>query len=72
MSCRLVPFLKKKYGTNFNDNICFVKIDTDGHDIVILEDFNQSKFKPPIIWTEWFLDYRFIREKGQKIEEVWQ
>ena len=49
-----------------------MKIDTDGHDIVILEDFNQSKFKPPIIWTELFLDYRFIREKGQKIEEVWQ
>lgn len=60
----------KEYSANFKDNICFVKIDTDGHDIVILEDLKKSEFHPPIIWIEWFLDYRFIKENGEKIEEV--
>ena len=67
---RLLSFLENKYGENFLNNICILKIDTDGHDVVILEDLKHSRLRPPIIYTEWFLDYKFIKDKGDKIEEV--
>ena len=62
--------MENKYGENFLNNICILKIDTDGHDVVILEDLKHSRLRPPIIYTEWFLDYKFIKDKGDKIEEV--
>ena len=52
-SVRLVPFLKDRYSQDFIDNICLVKIDTEGHDEVILADLPPS-FRPPMLWVEWY------------------
>ena len=50
-----------------------VKIDTEGHDVVILEDLKHFNFRPPIIWTEWFELYKFVNISniGNGILEVW-
>ena len=58
-SVRLVPFLIQNYPQHFLDNIGMIKIDTEGHDVVILEDLKHFNFRPPIIWTEWFEMYKF-------------
>ena len=50
---RLVPFLQEKYSEQFIDNICLVKIDTEGHDQRILADLPPS-FRPPLLWVEWY------------------
>jgi hypothetical protein len=47
-SVRLYPFLLEFYGKDFVDNICMVKIDTEGHDAVILSDMDQ-RFKPRVL-----------------------
>ena len=49
-----------------------VKIDTEGHDVVILEDLKHFNFRPPIIWTEWFELYKFVNISniGNGIMEV--
>jgi len=59
-SVKLVPFLIQNYPQHFLDNIKMVKIDTEGHDVVILEDLKHFNFRPPIIWTEWFQLYKFV------------
>ena len=35
-----------------------VKIDTEGHDAVILSDLD-PRFRPRVLWVEWFLRYEF-------------
>ena len=35
-----------------------IKIDTEGHDAVILSDLDQ-RLKPRVLWVEWFLRYEF-------------
>ena len=72
-SVRLVPFLIQNYPQHFLDNIKMVKIDTEGHDVVILEDLKHFNFRPPIIWTEWFELYKFVNISniGNGIMEVW-
>ena len=52
----LVPFLLQKYSKEFVQNICMVKIDTEGHDPVILRSL-PSWFRPKLIWTEWFVGF---------------
>ena len=56
---RLSPFLHSQYSQEFLDNVCLLKIDTEGHDVVILDDLTED-FRPPVIWTEWFRDYQFL------------
>ena len=58
-SVRLSPFLHSQYSQEFLDNVCLLKIDTEGHDVVILDDLTED-FRPPVIWTEWFRDYQFL------------
>ena len=36
-----------------------IKIDTEGHDVVILHDLD-PKLRPPIMWVEWFREYKFF------------
>ena len=36
-----------------------IKVDTEGHDVVILDDLD-SKLRPPIMWVEWFREYKYI------------
>ena len=55
---RLSPFLHSHYSEQFLDNVCLLKIDTEGHDVIILDDLSED-FRPPIIWTEWFREYIF-------------
>jgi hypothetical protein len=57
-SVRLYPFLIEFYGKEFVDNICMVKIDTEGHDAVILSDMD-PQFRPRVLWVEWFLRFKF-------------
>jgi len=54
----LIPFLISKYGENILTRISFIKIDTEGHDIVILKSNRVyiKKYKP-ILWIEWFAKY---------------
>ena len=60
---RLAPFLRSHYSRQFMDNICFLKMDTEGHDVVILDDLSED-FRPPVIWIEWLREYQFFdREK---------
>ena len=35
-----------------------VKIDTEGHDAVILSDMD-PRFRPRVLWVEWFLRFEF-------------
>ena len=32
-----------------------------GHDIVILEDLIGTEWRPPVMWIEWFMEYKFIK-----------
>tara|TARA_B100000795_G_scaffold183742_1_gene139367 strand:- start:380 stop:8629 length:8250 start_codon:yes stop_codon:yes gene_type:complete len=59
----LIPFLVSKYGKNILTRISFIKIDTEGHDIVILKS-NRDYIKKytPILWIEWFAKYHTGRE----------
>ena len=60
---RLSPFLHSQYSEEFLDNVCLLKIDTEGHDVVILDDLSED-FRPPVIWIEWLREYQFFdREK---------
>ena len=36
-----------------------IKIDTEGHDVVILDDLD-PRLRPPVIWVEWFREYKYI------------
>ena len=55
-SARLYPFLAKRYSSEFLENICLIKTDTEGHDHVILADLDPS-LRPDVIWVEWFAGY---------------
>ena len=55
---RLYPFLWSRYSDKFLDNICVIKIDTEGHDVVILADL-PAQLRPPVIWVEWFREFQF-------------
>ena len=48
-----------------------LQIDTEGHDIVILKDLLNFEFRPPIIWVEWFMKYKYVGEiiNNQIMEE---
>merc|ERR1711953_504474 len=63
-SVRPSPFLHSQYSEEFLDNVCLLKIDTEGHDVVILDDLS-----PPVIWTEWFRDYQFLDFKEFILED---
>ena len=65
---RLAPFLTETYDREFLDKICMIKIDTEGHDVVILEDLKRFKMRPPIIWTEWFHWYQYVDEQERVLE----
>ena len=43
---RLVPWLLRTYGREFVNNICMVKVDTEGQDLKILQSF-PAWFRPP-------------------------
>lgn len=58
-SVRLHPFLSSHYSQQWLDNLCLIKLDTEGHDQVILSDLAKSDLRPPFIWTEWFASYKF-------------
>ena len=47
-----------------------IKIDTEGHDVVILEDLKHFNFRPPIIWTEWFEMYKFVNISNKLLLEI--
>ena len=68
-SVRLYPYLQHHYSESFIDNICMIKIDTEGHDVVILSDLDE-KLRPPVIWVEWFRRYKFLiyDDENQKFE----
>ena len=70
-SVRLEPFLQEKYDQAFIDEICLVKIDTEGHDLTILTDFPPT-FRPPLVWVEWFapMQYSVSRNKSQTFMEA--
>ena len=43
-----------------------------GHDVVILEDFLGSVWRPPVMWVEWFRDYKFVKpEEGLLEVRTW-
>ena len=71
-SVRLLPYLQLHHSATFLDNICLVKLDTEGHDVIILQDLVHTTFRPPVIWTEWYALYRFSGkdEDGDWMEEV--
>lgn len=57
-SIRLVPFLTETYGADLLKNISFIKIDTEGHDKVILRDIKEFLHEQaPVVWVEWFAVY---------------
>jgi len=58
----LVPFLLQRYSREFVQNVCMVKVDTEGYDAFILKSF-PPWFRPKIIWTEWYPGF----EMEQKI-----
>ena len=64
---RLYPFLQSHYDNNFLDKVCLLKIDTEGHDVVILEDLSEE-FRPPVILIEWFRDFLFVDKKANLLE----
>ena len=37
-----------------------IKIDTEGYDVVILEDLD-PKLRPSVMWIEWFTIYQFYK-----------
>ena len=39
-----------------------------GHDVVILEDLKKTEWRPPVMWVEWFLDYKFIKPEEKFFE----
>ena len=45
-----------------------VKIDTEGHDAVILSDLH-PKFRPRILWVEWALRYGFYDYDNLVLED---
>ena len=45
-----------------------VKIDTEGHDAVILSDMD-PKFRPRVLWVEWFLLYEFYDWDNKILED---
>ena len=67
-SVRLYPYLLDYYGPNFVDNICMVKIDTEGHDAVILSDMD-PKFRPRLLWVEWALRFEFYDFANLSLED---
>ena len=66
-SVRLYPFLQSQYSDQTLDKICVLKIDTEGHDVVILADL-PAHFRPPVIWLEWFREYQFADIKNVILE----
>ena len=63
-----MPYLSQHYTSNFLDNISMIKTDTEGHDVVILQDLlNFPHFRPPIIWTEWTASYRYTSHKDDVV-----
>ena len=66
-SVRLYPFLQSQYSAQALANICVLKIDTEGHDVVILADL-PAQFRPPVIWVEWFMEYQFADIKTLLLE----
>ena len=64
---RLFPFLQSHYDNYFLDKVCILKIDTEGHDVVILEDLSPD-FRPPVILIEWFRDYQFVDVRSHLLE----
>ena len=64
---RLYPFLQSQYSDQTLANICVLKIDTEGHDVVILADL-PAQFRPPVIWVEWFKEYQFADIKTFLLE----
>ena len=64
---RLYPFLLSHYSQQSLDKICVLKIDTEGHDVVILADL-PAQFRPPVIWVEWFREYQFADIKNVILE----
>ena len=67
-SVRLYPFLLDFYGKEFVDNICMIKIDTEGHDAVILSDLD-PRFRPRVLWVEWFLRFEFYDYDNMILED---
>ena len=66
-SVRLYPFLQSQYSDQTLANICVLKIDTEGHDVVILSDL-PAQFRPPVVWVEWFREYQFADIKDLILE----
>ena len=65
---RLFPFLQSQYSQQSLDKICVLKIDTEGHDVVILADL-PAEFRPPVILVEWFRDYRLYNFQPEYCSE---
>ena len=58
----LVSFLGEKYGIDSIKKVKFIKIDTEGHDVNILKSLKMTTTFydfDPIIWVEWFLQYKY-------------
>ena len=64
---RLYPFLQSQYSDQALANVCVLKIDTEGHDVIILADL-PAQFRPPVIWVEWFMEYQFADIKTLLLE----
>ena len=64
---RLYPFLQSQYSDDVLANICVLKIDTEGHDVVILADL-PAQFRPRVMWVEWFREYQFADIKTFLLE----
>ena len=41
-----------------------------GHDVVILEDLIGTVWRPPVMWVEWFRDYKWIKSEKESFLEV--
>ena len=67
-SVRLYPFLIDFYGKEFVDNICMIKIDTEGHDAVILSDLD-PRFRPRVLWVEWYSGFQFYDYENLIMED---
>ena len=65
-----LSYFIQNYPQHFLDKIKMIKIDTEGHDVVILEDMKHFNFRPPIIWTEWFEMYKFVNISNNLVWEV--
>ena len=59
------------YSESFINNICMIKIDTEGYDVVILEDLD-PRLRPPIMWIEWFVIYKFYKYDRKKQEYIYE